>query len=202
VLRTTWASTTTDVGRGHGKNRLAPERSADERALVARFAAGDHDAVAELYTRYSRPLYTVAMSVLRDSERARDCVQESFVKAWQAASTIDPTRPISPWLYAIARRTAIDILRRESRVRPTGDQDDVDSSVLPVSFESTWEAWELRRALDELPPDEQEVLRLAYFEGRTHSDIAARLGVPLGTVKSRSHRAHHHLAERLEHLAA
>lgn len=202
MLRTTGASTTTDVGRGNRKNRLAPERSADERALVARFAAGDHDAVTELYTRYSRPLYTVAMSVLRDSERARDCVQESFVKAWQAAATIDPTRPISPWLYAIVRRTAIDILRRESRVRPTGDQDDVDSSVLPVSFESTWEAWELRRALDKLPPDEQEVLRLAYFEGRTHSDIAARLGVPLGTVKSRSHRAHHHLAVRLEHLAA
>ena len=115
MLRTTGASTTTDVGRGHRNNRLAPKRSADERALVARFAAGDHDAVAELYTRYSRPLYTVAMSVLRDSERARDCVQESFVKAWQAAATIDPTRPISPWLYAIARRTAIDILRRESR---------------------------------------------------------------------------------------
>jgi RNA polymerase sigma-70 factor, ECF subfamily len=129
-------------------------------------------------------------------------VQDSFVKAWQAAATIDPARPISPWLYAIARRTAIDILRRETRVRPTGNQDDVDAAVLPVSFESTWEAWEVRRALDELPPDEQEVLRLAYFEGRTHRDIAERLRVPLGTVKSRSYRAHRHLAERLEHLAA
>ena len=176
--------------------------SHDERALVARFATGDRDAVAELYERYSRPLYTVAMSVLRDSERARDCVQDSFVKAWQAAATIDPARPISPWLYAIARRTAIDILRRETRVRPTGEQDDVDAAVLPASFESTWEAWQVRLALDELPPDEQEVLRLAYFEGRTHSDIAGRLGVPLGTVKSRSHRAHRHLAKRLEHLAA
>ena len=202
MLRTTGASTTADVGRGQHQNRHSSQRSADERALVARFSAGDHDAVAELYARYSRPLYTVAMSVLRDAERARDCVQESFVKAWQAAGTIDPARPISPWLYAIARRTAIDILRRESRVRPTGDQDDVDTAVQPVSFESTWEAWELRRALDELPPDEREVLRQAYFEGRTHSDIAARLGVPLGTVKSRSHRAHHHLAKRLEHMAA
>jgi RNA polymerase sigma-70 factor, ECF subfamily len=174
----------------------------DERALVARFAAGDRDAVADLYQRYSRPLYTVAMSVLRDPERARDCVQDSFVKAWQAATTIDPARPISPWLYAIARRTAIDILRRETRVRPTGDPDDVDAAILPMSFESTWEAWEVRRALDELPPDEQEVLRLAYFDGRTHRDIAERLRVPLGTVKSRSHRAHRHLAARLEHLAA
>ncbi len=126
------------------------------------------------------------MSVLRDPERARDCVQESFVKAWQAAATIDPTRPLSPWMYAIARRTAIDILRRESRVRPTGDPAEVDAPVLSVSFESTWEAWEVRRALDELPPDEQEVLRLAYFQGRTQSDIANHLGVPLGTVKSRS----------------
>jgi RNA polymerase sigma-70 factor, ECF subfamily len=194
VLRTTGAPTSTvAVDRGH---------SYDERALVTRFATGDRDAVTELYERYSRPLYTVAMSVLRDSERACDCVQESFIKAWQAAASIDPARPISPWLYAIARRTAIDILRRESRVRPTGEQDDVDAAVLPVSFESTWEAWEVRRALDELSPDEQKVLRLAYFEGRTQSDIAERLGVPLGTVKSRSHRAHHHLAERLEHLAA
>jgi RNA polymerase sigma-70 factor, ECF subfamily len=194
VLRTIGAPTSTlAVDRGHAD---------DERALVARFARGDRDAVAELYQRYSRPLYTVGMSVLRDPERARDCVQESFVKAWQAAATIDPARPISPWLYAIARRTAIDILRRESRVRPTGEQDDVDAAVLPVSFESTWEAWQVRQALDELPPDEQEVLRLAYFEGRTHSDIASRLGVPLGTVKSRSHRGHRHLAQRLEHLAA
>lgn len=194
MLRTTGAPTATDaVHRGQRD---------DERALVARFATGDPDAVADLYERYSRPLYTVAMSVLRDPERARDCVQDSFVKAWQAAATIDPARPISPWLYAIARRTAIDILRRETRVRPTGDQDEVDAAVLPVSFESTWEAWEVRKALDELPPDEQEVLRLAYFEGRTHRDIAERLRVPLGTVKSRSYRAHRHLSARLEHLAA
>ena len=122
------------LGRRPGPSRESTSRQNVRRTsarCVARFSAGDHDAVTELYHAATRgPLYTVAMSVLRDPERARDCVQESFVKAWQAAATIDPTRPISPWLYAIARRTAIDILRRESRVRPTGDQDDVDSPVL------------------------------------------------------------------------
>ena len=113
-------------------------------------------------------------------------------------------RELGPWLATIARRTSIDIHRRESR-RPTTPLDDVppaDSSVveLPVGVERSYEVAEVRAAIDALPADEREVVRLQHLEELTHTEVAERLGVPVGTVKSRSFRAHRHLAARLGHL--
>ena len=95
---------------------------------------------------------------------------------------------------------AIDVYRREARVGTPEELHDDQAAVVPLSFERTWEAWEVRCALDRLPPDEREVVRLAHYLGMTHTEIAARLDVPLGTVKSRSSRAHKRLAVLLAHV--
>jgi RNA polymerase sigma-70 factor (ECF subfamily) len=172
----------------------------DDAALNDRFRAGDDDALRLVYDRYSRAMYAIALSVLRDRDLAADCVQQSFVKAWRASQTFDPERELKPWLATITRRVAIDIYRRQASARRAEPRDDVDAVVIPLAFEQTWEAFEVRAALDQLPDDEREVVRLAHYGGMTHSEIAAKLGLPLGTVKSRSSRAHRRLAGLLAHL--
>jgi len=192
------------VAAARRSDRQAPDHARDraDRALGWRFAAGDLGAVAELYDRFAGPIYTVALSRLGDRQLAEEAVQDVFVKAWRAAATFDPERALSPWLYEIARRSAADIVRRERR-RPTTTR---LSTAVPADDGPTlgdaWEAWEVRRALAELPPDELELVRLTHFVGLTRSEIAERLGLPIGTVKSRMHRAHRRLAERLAHLKA
>jgi RNA polymerase sigma-70 factor (ECF subfamily) len=105
-------------------------------------------------------------------------------------------------LYAIARRTTIDVIRREKRVTLTSTdaQSEPEQSVSSISFDRVWEVWEVRRAVDDLPAGEREVVRLCNLEGFTHEEVAERLGVPVGTVKSRSGRAYKRLAAALRHL--
>ncbi len=172
-----------------------------DEALVAGFQAGDPDAIRALYARYAGPIATVARSVVgADQSLIDEVVQTTFTKAWRAAGSFESDRPLAPWLYSIARRAAIDAVRMERR--PTrGDHDaEVEVAVPPPSMEQTWEAYEVRRALDDLPPDEREVMALSHLMGLTHGEIATRLAVPLGTVKSRSHRAHRRLAAALAHV--
>jgi RNA polymerase sigma-70 factor (ECF subfamily) len=172
----------------------------DDRQLNDRFREGDDAAVRLVYERYGRAMFAVAMSVLGNRELAADCVQQSFVKAWRAARSFDPERDLKPWLATITRRVAIDVYRREASARRAEPRAEVDTSVVPLAFERTWEAFEVRAALERLPDDEREVVRLSHFAGLSHSEIAAKLGVPIGTVKSRSSRAHRHLAALLAHL--
>jgi RNA polymerase sigma-70 factor (ECF subfamily) len=169
-------------------------------AVVARFRAGDVEALGQVYDRYARAVWSVALTVLRDPGLAEDASQETFLRAWRAAADVDPARPLAPWLLTIARRTAIDVLRRETRPTQGGHDAEQDVVVQLPGIEHAWEAWEIRLALDELPADERAVVRLSHFEQLTHGEIAERLGVPVGTVKSRSHRAHRRLAGRLAHL--
>jgi RNA polymerase sigma-70 factor (ECF subfamily) len=171
----------------------------DDTELNARFRLGDETAVRAVYQRYGGAMFAVAMSMLRDRDLAADCVQQAFVRAWRASKSFDPGRQLRPWLATITRRVAVDIYRREARTR-SEPRADVDDTVVPISFERTWEAFEVRAALDQLPEDEREVVRLAHFEGLTHSEIADKLRVPVGTVKSRSFRAHRRLAGLLSHL--
>jgi RNA polymerase sigma-70 factor, ECF subfamily len=173
----------------------------DDAELAQRFAAGDEEAVTAVYRRYAGPILTVAMGTLGRRDLADEALQTTMLKAWRAADSFDTSRELAPWLYAIARRVAIDIYRRESRVAASELGDD-DVAVVPLSFERTWEAWEVRTALDKLPPDEREVVRLSHLVGMTHQQIAEQLGVPLGTVKSRSSRAHRRLAGLLSHVVA
>ena len=171
----------------------------DDRELARRFPSGDDDVVRAAYERYGGAVHTVAMSILRDAERAADAVQATFLNAWRRAATFDPDRALGPWLYAIARRQAIDIYRRERRLTPL-PPDEVEGVAELHSFEHEWEVWQVRLALDQLSADEREVVRLTWFEGLSHAEVATRLGVPAGTVKSRSHRAHRRLAVLLGHL--
>ncbi len=168
--------------------------------LLDRFRAGDADAVRAIYRTYAGAVHTVAASVVGDGELAADVVQQTFVKAWRAAASFDRNRDLAPWLYSIARRTAIDVLRAESRPTRGGHAPEVEVAVTPLSFERAWEVYEVRRAIDDLPDEEREVIRLSHLEGLTHAEIAERLDVPPGTVKSRSFRAHRRLAAALRHL--
>ena len=168
---------------------------------MRRFRDGDPDAVRAVYRRYVGAVTTVARSIVgADAALCADVVQQTFVKAWRAAGTVDSDRDLAPWLYTIARRTAIDALRHERRPTTGGHAAEVELAVDPPSLDRVWEVFEVRRALDALPVDEREVLRLSHLLGLTHPEIAERLDVPLGTVKSRSHRAHRRLATALAHL--
>jgi RNA polymerase sigma-70 factor (ECF subfamily) len=175
----------------------------DEREITA-YRAGEPDGVRAVYREYGRLVFAVTLRVLADRGLAEEATQQTFVQAWKAAGSFDPGRELGPWLATIARRAAIDVHRREAR-RTHGSLDDVapgDSSMvsLPPSAEQVYDVWEVRRAVDELPEDEREVVRLQHFDGLTHVEIAERLGLPVGTVKSRSFRAHKRLAAGLGHL--
>jgi len=165
---------------------------------MRRFRDGDPGAVREVYDHYSRPVFTVAYRALGDRGLAEEAVQQTFLQAWRGASKFDVERDPAPWLYAIARRVAIDLYRRERR--HTVERDDGDMAVLPHSIETAWEAWEVRTALDRLTEVERETLKATHFRGLTHAQAADELGVPVGTVKSRLHRAHRRMAELLSHL--
>ncbi len=175
-----------------------------DQEAAARFQTGDPEAVRSVYREYGRLVFSVTHRVLGQRELAEEATQQTFVQAWRAAGSFDPTREMGPWLATIARRVAIDVHRREAKrsTTPLDHADPGDSSLvaLPPSAVAMQETWEVRRAVDELPPEEQEVIRLQHLDGFSQSEIADRLGLPLGTVKSRSFRAHRRLAERLGHL--
>ncbi|MBW3667123.1 MAG: RNA polymerase sigma factor [Actinobacteria bacterium] len=167
------------------------------RDVLQRFREGDEAALEIVYERFRGPVFAISVSILRDHGLAADATQQTFVKAWEASSTYDPDREPGPWIYSIARRTAIDIYRKRKRSMAS---DSVDRVELPPSLDTIWEVFEVRAALERLPDQEREVIRLSHFEGLTHTQIAEHLGIPVGTVKSRSHRAHQRLLELLAHL--
>jgi RNA polymerase sigma-70 factor, ECF subfamily len=174
----------------------------DDRDLAVRFRNGDPDAIREVYRRFSGSLFTLSRSMLADAEDAHDAVQQAFLQAWRAASQYDPERPLSAWLYQICRRVCIDSYRRSVRAADVVAAVRQEAEVVTTgsTMEQTWTVWEVRRAIDELPPHEREIVRLADLEGPSLPEIAAHLGIPVGTVKSRSFRAHRHLADLLAHL--
>lgn len=191
------ASLPDDVSAGSVDRSIAAD-------VVEGFRHGDEGAVRQFYRHYHRLVFAVSNRVLSDRSFAEEATQQTFVQAWRAASTFELGRDPAPWLATIARRVAIDIQRREARrpaqrldTAPPGDTSLVE---LPPSMEAVWEAWQVRDALDSLGPGEREVMRLQHFDGLTHNEIADRLGVALGTVKSRSFRAHRDLAHALRHL--
>ncbi len=168
--------------------------------LAARFKAGDEDAVRDVVRLYSGAVQTVARSMLRSPELVAEVVQQTFVKAWRAAASYDDSREFRPWLYSIARRTAIDVIRREGRPTAGAHEQEVETAVMPMSFERTWEIYEVRQALDGLPAEERVVMQLSFLVGLTHHQIAEKLDIPIGTVKSRTGRAKKRLAVALGHL--
>jgi RNA polymerase sigma-70 factor (ECF subfamily) len=175
----------------------------DRTALVA-FQQREPGAVRAAYREYGGLVYSVAHRVLGRPDLAEEATQQTFVRAWQAADRLDPERNPAPWLATIAKRVALDIQRREAR-RRTRPLDDVATDhpavITAPPDPGTLDAiWQVRRAIDALPPDEATIVRLQHLHGITHTEIAAKLGIAVGTVKSRSHRAHQKLAALLGHL--
>jgi RNA polymerase sigma-70 factor, ECF subfamily len=156
--------------------------------LLARVARGDEGALAELYDRFSRVTYGLAVRVLRDRALAEDAVQEAFLAVWRTAASFDARRgSASTWVLTLVHRRAVDLVRREERRR--GDPLDDAPVASGEATDETAEVREQRRAvqaaLAKLPTDQREALELAYYGGLSQSELAEKLGVPLGTVKSR-----------------
>jgi RNA polymerase sigma-70 factor (ECF subfamily) len=179
----------------------APLRPAEESDgdLLGRIAARDANAFEQLYRRYARPVYGLALRMLGDRGRAEDAVQETFAAIWRSASRYRPERgPGAPWLYAVARNAIVD--RARARREPLAEHPDEASREPgpPERLESAEVAWHVHRALDELPGHERTVIELAYWSGLSQSEIASFLDIPLGTVKTRTRSGLSRLAGLLE----
>lgn len=151
-------------------------------------AGADERALAELYDRFGRSAYGLALRVLRNPTLAEDAVQEAFLQAWRQAERFDARRAkASTWVLTFVHRRAVDLVRREERHKTDPEE------VAPMPIEpAADEHAELRSkretvqgALNQLPPDQREAIELAYYGGYTQSELAERLGEPLGTIKSR-----------------
>jgi RNA polymerase sigma factor (sigma-70 family) len=159
-----------------------------DEALVALVARGDEASLGELYDRVGRVAYRLAHRVLRDDRLAEDAVQEGFLAVWRTAAAFRPERgKASSWILTLVHRRAVDLVRREERRRSEPLDDDARDAVLDVSAEQeAWVTLERERVQGALLPETQrEAIELAYYGGFSQSELAARLGVPLGTIKSR-----------------
>ena len=167
--------------------------------LIQRAGTGDGAALEMLYERYARSVYGLALRRLGDRGRAEDAVQETFVSIWRAAKTYSPERgPGAPWLYAVARNAIVD--RSRARTEPAVEVPDEPSAESGPDdrAEQAWTQWRVHRALEELPESEREVIALAYWRGLSQSEVAETLGIPLGTVKTRTRSGLQRLAGMLD----
>jgi RNA polymerase sigma-70 factor (ECF subfamily) len=159
-----------------------------DEALVALIARSDDGALEELYARFGAVAYGLALRVLRDPALAEDAVQEAFLTAWRTASRFVPERAkASTWLLTLVHRRAVDVVRREQPRRT----EPLETAPQPTAELTENEAWlrlqrtRVQEALRRLPDQQREALELAYYGGFTQSQLADRLGEPLGTIKSR-----------------
>lgn len=166
--------------------------------LIQRAAGGDRSAFEDLYRRYARPVFGFALRRLGDRGRAEDAVQETFASVWRSAGSYKPERgPGAPWLYAVARNAIVDRARARSDTPAEIPETASDEAGPEERTEQSWVAWRIHRALEELPEREHEVIALAYWSGLSQSEVAEYLGIPLGTVKTRTRSALAHLADVL-----
>ena len=160
-----------------------------DEAVLALVSRGDEAALGALYDRFGKPAYRLALRILRDPSLAEDAVQDAFLAVWRTAATYRPERAkASTWLLTLVHRRAVDLVRHEQRRRA----DPLDETFEPAGEGRTddeaatrEERRHVQAALSRLVPDQREALELAYYGGLSQTEIAERLGVPLGTVKSR-----------------
>jgi RNA polymerase sigma-70 factor, ECF subfamily len=160
-----------------------------DEAVVALVARSDNAALGELYDRFGRVAYGLALRVLRDEKLAEDAVQDGFLAAWRNADRFMPERArASTWLLTFVHRRAVDLVRREERRRADALPDDAETGATESAEDDAWLRLERERvqaALRQLPDPQREALELAYYGGFTQSELAERLGQPVGTIKSR-----------------
>jgi RNA polymerase sigma-70 factor (ECF subfamily) len=151
-------------------------------SLLRRLRDGDHGALSEFYDLYAGLVNGLALRILKDTADAEDVVQEVFVQVWRQAERYDPGRgSAEAWLCTIARTRSLDRLRRRTSRR----EDPSELRPLAIAAPRTEESLAVRKALETLSGDQRRALELAYYEGLTQTEIAARLGEPLGTIKTR-----------------
>jgi RNA polymerase sigma factor (sigma-70 family) len=172
--------------RGERFMKEAAETS--DESLLARVAGGNEAALGELYDRFGRVAYGLALRVLRDDRLAEDAVQEAFLAVWRQAASYRPDRAkAQTWVLTLVHRRAVDLVRREERRRA----DSLDPEFEPAGSSAAEDAESrdrraaVQRALAELPEEQRRPIELAYYGGLTQSELAERLGEPLGTIKSR-----------------
>jgi RNA polymerase sigma-70 factor (ECF subfamily) len=160
--------------------------AADDMRLVSRIRAGDQQGMSELYDRYSKVVYAVALRVLQDTGGAEDILQDVFLQLWRNSDAFDASRgSLAAWLAVISRHRAIDRLRKRH------PETDIEECVIAGGPDLRDEAEhklvieKVRGVLAEMNPEQRKVLELAFFQGLTHTEIAAKTGEPLGTVKTR-----------------
>jgi RNA polymerase sigma-70 factor (ECF subfamily) len=169
---------------------LALYAGPEESALIARLQRRDPQALAELYDRYGRTAYSLILRVVRDKASAEDLVQETFLRVWNRVHSVDSAKgAVGPWLLAIARNVAIDYLRSSAgRERNAVELDEAGHAPLFGEMEAeiliSDQARRARAAMDKLAPNYRTVVELAYFEGLSQSEMSARMGQPLGTIKT------------------
>jgi len=175
--------------------------------LHRRLAAGDRGAFDELYRRYAPAAYGLAFRVTAQRVLAQDVVHDAFLALWRAPEAYDPARgPFRTFFLSLVHHRAVDIVRREERLRarterasnlePVYDEDVAEEVVEEADL--VGHRKEVREALATLPPEQRQVLEMAYFGGRTQAQIAEELGIPLGTVKTRTFAAMRKLRRELE----
>ncbi len=169
------------------------ESERESKALVARLAGGDERALADLYDSTNRIVYGLALRILGDPSLAEDVAMEVYLQVWRTAESYDSQRgTVSSWLVTLTRSRAIDYLRRR-KTRRAELEENVDEVVnlrdsRPSPESASVEAGRSRivqRALADLSPDQRQAIELAYFSGLSHTEVAAHMGLPLGTVKTR-----------------
>ena len=172
--------------------RLVPEDTPE--SLVREIGNGNPAALGAFYDRFSGVVTALALRILRNGSEAEEVVQEVFLQVWHQASRFDAQRgSVTGWLCVIARSRALDRLRRQVARR----EDPAESLPNPSAAPRTEEGIAVRRALEGLSEEQRTALQLAYYEGLTQSEIATRLGQPLGTVKTRIRAAMGRLRETL-----
>ncbi len=173
--------------------------------LLARIARNESWALAELYDRYARLVYSIALRMLRDSEVAEEVVQDVFTKVWRHAQEYSPDRGrVSTWVASIARHSCLDELRRR-HVRPQPQSIEEESPMELAGADNPEDAAvdaieraRVRHALAQIPAEQRATIELAFFEGMTQQEIATRTQTPLGTVKTRIHLGMRKLRELLK----
>ena len=167
--------------------------------LIRRVARRDANAFEALYRRYARPVFGLALRRLGDRMRAEDAVQETFAAVWRSARTYRADRGAgAPWLYAVARNAIVD--RSRSRSDVPGEVPDAPATEPGPDerAQASYVSWRVHRALEELPPNERDVIELAYYGELSQSEVADFLDIPLGTVKTRTRSGLGRLADVLE----